>query len=108
MRADNVRRGRKQLVGLLPEDKYRAVNEGSQIVADADRHRIDRPPVRMIGHVTSSYMSPALDRSIALALVEDGRGRIGERVHVVVRGRAVAATITAPVFFDPEGARLHG
>jgi sarcosine oxidase subunit alpha len=107
-RADNVRPGRKQLVGLLTDDAWRVVNEGSQIVTDAHAHRIDRPPVPMTGHVTSSYMSAALGRSIALALVENGRRRIGERVHAVVRGRAFAARIVPPVFFDAEGTRLHG
>jgi sarcosine oxidase subunit alpha len=107
-RADNVRPGRRQLVGLLTDDAWRVVNEGSQIVTDAHAHRIDLPPVPMTGHVTSSYMSPTLGRSIALALIEDGRKRLGERVHVVVRGRAFAARIVPPLFYDPEGARLNG
>ena len=62
----------------------------------------------MMGYVTSSYMSATLGHSIALALVEDGRGRLGERVHAVVRGRPFAARIVPPVFYDAEGARLNG
>ena len=107
-RPDNIRPGRRQLVGLMTDDAWHVVREGSQIVIDAGAYRIDRPPVPMIGHVTSSYWSTTLGRSIALALVEDGRRRLGERVQVVVRGRAVPARICAPVFHDPEGARLHG
>jgi sarcosine oxidase subunit alpha len=107
-RSDNIRPGRKQLVGLMTDDAWRVVREGSQIVSDAHRDRLDRPPVPMIGHVTSSYMSATLGRSIALALVEDGRRRLGERVQVVARGQPVSARICAPVFYDPEGARLHG
>ena len=92
----------------MTDDAWTVAREGSQIVSDADADRIDRPPVPMIGHVTSSYMSSTLGRSIALALVEDGRQRLGEHVHVVVRGRAVPARLCAPVFYDAEGARLHG
>ncbi len=106
-RADNARHGRRQLVGLLTEDAWSVAAEGSQIVKDGDHRRIDRPPVPMIGFVTSSYMSATLGRSIAMALIDDGRARTGERVHIVVRGRAVAATIVPPVFFDPTGARLN-
>jgi sarcosine oxidase subunit alpha len=50
-RADNVRSGRKQLVGLLTDDAWTVVREGSQIVADSDAHQLDRTPVAMIGHV---------------------------------------------------------
>ena len=107
-RADNLRQGRKQLVGLLTEDRYAAVREGSQVIADADAHRIDTPPVHMIGHVTSSYMSPALGRSIALALIENGAQRLNERVQVVVRGRAVPARVSGTCFYDQQGARLNG
>ena len=41
----------------------------------------------MIGHVTSSYFSPNLDRSIALALIEGGIGRKGETVYAARAGR---------------------
>lgn len=107
-RADHRRPGRKTLVGLLTDDAWSVPREGSQVVADADAHYIDRPPVHMIGHVTSSYMSPALGRSIALALIENGAARMGERVQAVVRGRAMGARVSATCFYDPQGKRLHG
>ena len=62
----------------------------------------------MLGHVTSSYFSACLGRSIALALVQNGRNRMGEKVQVPLRdGRAIAAVIAKPVFLDPEGARQN-
>ncbi len=103
-RADTVRADRKQLVGLLTENPKDVLPEGGQIVSEPG----DRPPMPMIGHVTSSYHSANLGRSIALALVKGGRGRMGERVHVPLVGGTIAATIVEPVFFDPEGTRLHG
>ena len=62
----------------------------------------------MLGHVTSSYWSPALQRSIALGMVKGGRGRIGETLHVPMPGETIAVNVAPPQFYDPTGARLHG
>ena len=105
-RSDSARAGRKQLVGLLTEDAQTMLVEGSQVIRPQDAREL-RPPVIMIGHVTSSYMSPALGRSIAMALIEDGRRRFDEAVAVVVHGRIVAARIVEPRFYDLKGERLH-
>ena len=102
-RADIQKPGRKQLVGLLPEPANELLEEGAQIVADPHQSI----PMTMIGHVTSSYMSPNLGRSFALALVKDGRARIGERLYVPMLDRTIAVTVTEPVFFDKEGERLR-
>lgn len=106
-RPDAARAGRKQLVGLLTADGAIVPREGSPVVTWADVGRIGRPPVPMIGHVSSSADSVVLRRSIALALLENGRLRIGERVAIVDRGRPLEAVIVAPRFYDAEGARLN-
>jgi sarcosine oxidase subunit alpha len=103
-RPDTARADRKQLVGLLTENPSEVIPEGGQIVAELK----DRPPMAMLGHVTSSYYSPNCGRSIALALVKNGRARLGETVHVPLEGRTIRATIAEPKFFDPEGKRLDG
>ena len=74
-RPDIVRDDRKQLVGLKSEYPVRVIPDGSQIVDDP-RGQI---PIKMIGHVTSSYYSASLGHPIALALVKGGRARIGRR-----------------------------
>ena len=61
----------------------------------------------MIGHVTSSYWSEALGRSIALALIEGGHQRMGEMLHVPMPGQVIRAKVSSMVFYDPQGARLH-
>jgi len=104
-RADNNRPDRKHLVALLPHDRDRFLPEGSQVV---DGPTVGAPPVPMLGHVTSSYHSAALERTFALALVKGGRNRIGETVHVPVDGVLVPAEIAEPVVFDKEGARRDG
>ena len=95
---------RKQLVGLLTVDPKVVLEEGAQVVATPGQHA----PMKMIGHVTSSYHSAVLGRSIALALVRGGRTRIGETLYVPMPGGEIAVQVTATVFYDVEGARLHG
>jgi len=102
-RPDSVRADRKQLVGLLTEDARDVLPEGGQIVDTL----ASSPPMKMIGHVTSSYWSANLKHSIALALIKGGRRRHGERVYVPLEDRTVSATITAPRFFDPDGERMN-
>ena len=101
-RPDVVAKGRKQLVGLLTDDPSVVLQEGAQIVADPNQPK----PMKMLGHVTSSYWSAALGRSIAMAVVEGGRDRMGETLHVPMPDRTLTAKVTSTVFYDPEGARL--
>ncbi|WP_330350795.1 sarcosine oxidase subunit delta family protein [Streptomyces sp. NBC_00582] len=104
-RADTLRPDRKHLVGLLPDDPAAFLPEGTHLVADGV---LPAPPVPMLGHVTSSYRSAALDRTFALALIKGGRDRVGERLYAPVGDRMVPVTVTGPVLFDPEGARRDG
>ena len=62
----------------------------------------------MLGHVTSAYWSENLGRSIAIALVADGRARMGKTVYIPMKDKTIAATVTDMVFFDKEGGRIHG
>ncbi len=103
-RRDMLRDDRKQLVGLLTEDPEEVLPEGAQIV-EAVR---PRPPMAMIGHVTSSYNSPNCGRSIAMALVKGGRARMGETVSVPLARKTIRARVVEPRFFDLEGSRIDG
>jgi len=109
-RADLVRPDRKQLVGLLPDDGRAPLREGAQLVAA--EHAEAPAPVPMLGHVTSSYESATLGRSFALALLAGGRQRLGSTVYARSStgsaAPAVPATVTRPVFYDPEGLRRDG
>ncbi len=102
-RPDMLKEERKQLVGLMTEDAAVALEEGAQVTESAS------PPTgsAALGHVTSSYRSETLGRPIALALVAAGRSRIGAELHVPMPGGAVRVTVTAPIFYDKPGARLH-
>ena len=98
------RADRKQLVGLLTEDGQAILPDGGQIVDDPSA----TPPIPMLGHVTSSYYSPTLGRSIALGVLEGGRAREGEMVYVpLADGRSIPARVVGPCFYDPKGQRQN-
>jgi sarcosine oxidase, subunit alpha len=103
-RVDTRRSDRKQLVGLLPTDPQALIPEGAQLVVE-DTGRI---PMPMVGHVTSSYRSAILDRTFALAMVEGGQAIHGQTLYAPLPDATIAAVVTAPVFYDPRGARRDG
>ena len=104
-RSEMLRTDRKQFVGLLSDDPAHVLPEGGQVIEDADTSEL---PVPMVGHVTSSYWSACLGRSIALAVVRGGHQREGETVFVSTGpGDAVPAKICSPVFYDPKAERQN-
>ena len=101
-RSDTSRQDRKQLVGLLVNDKKTVLPEGSYIVEKSNPH----PPMKMIGHISSSYFSPTRGHPIALAMLQNGTDRMGEKVEIpLMTGQTIKATVTDPVFYDKEGVR---
>jgi sarcosine oxidase subunit alpha len=41
-------------------------------------------------------------------MVSGGRARMGETLYVPMPEGDIAVTVTSPVFYDPEGARVNG
>jgi sarcosine oxidase subunit alpha len=107
-RPDSAREDRKHLVGLLPVDPAELLPEGAQLVAEGVQVTPGGGPVPMLGHVTSSYRSAVLDRTFALALIKDGRNRIGQTLLAPLGDRTIAVRVTEPVFYDKDGARRDG
>jgi sarcosine oxidase subunit alpha len=105
VRADTLRKDRKQLVALFPHDRAALVVEGAQLVGSAD---LPKPPVPMLGHVTSSYRSAILERTFALAMLKDGRAMRGGTVWAASAGHTIACEVTDPVVYDPEDRRRDG
>ena len=99
---------RKQLVAVLPVDTRRLVPEGAQLVRRGTPITAGEQPVPMEGHVTSSYRSAALGRTFGLALVKNGRARIGEVLQAPLDGELVDVLVAEPVVYDPEGKRRDG
>ena len=96
---------RWQLVGLESLDGQ-VIPDGAQAVDQGVNANGQR---KVQGRVTSSYMSPSLQRPIAMALIRHGRDRMGQELEFPMpSGQILRARITDPVFYDKEGARLHG
>lgn len=92
---------RLQLVGLVSKEN-RALLPGAHLTAIGKSDSA--------GHVTATTYSPALKRFIALGLLRGGRGRHGEKLtaRFPLRGDTHEIEVVNPVFFDPDGSRMHG
>jgi len=101
-RSDTMREDRKQLVGLLTEDPNIVLEEGAQIVSE-----LNQSPIEMLGHVTSSYFSPNLKKSIALAVVRGGKDMMGKKLFVPMENKNINVTVANPVFYDENNERLN-
>jgi len=92
---------RLQFVGLTVPEGEAPLDTGAHAILR------DGGNLRSQGFVTSSYMSPALGRPIALGLIRRGAARHGESVEIQHLGKVRTATIAAPCALDPAGDRLH-
>ena len=101
-RSDTIREDRKQLVGLLTDNPNEVLEEGAQIVSD-----LNKKPIDMLGHVTSSYFSPNLNKSIALAVVKSGKKLKGQKLIVPMENKNINVTVSDFVFLDKENKRLN-
>ncbi len=97
---NNVREDRLELIGVEPIDPRGELIAGAHLTARGEQ--------RSQGYVTSACFSPTLNRPIGLALLEGGRGRLDEEIDSFDCGIRCRLSVRSPVFFDPEGARLHG
>ncbi len=89
-----------RLVAVQTDDPSIVPPEASQI--------IDRE-AGIVGRITSSRMSPTLDRSVCLAQVAHNRAAAGEKLDIrLPNGTTVPATVMEHLaHFDPEGTRLR-
>lgn len=107
-RKDAGRADRKHLVSVLPVDGSIRLPEGTQLVEQGITVNPAYGPVPMQGFVTSSYHSAALGRSFALALIKNGRNRIGETLVAAAGDQLVDVVVAETVLFDSEGTRKDG
>jgi sarcosine oxidase subunit alpha len=97
--------GRKQLVGVRSLDG-KPVLGGAHLVSESD----PKDPRHSQGHVTAMCYSPALECYIALALLERGRERFGEKMFAAdpLHGSHGPVEIVDACFIDKDGSRMHG
>jgi sarcosine oxidase subunit alpha len=97
---------RPALVGVRPVDPSARLYAGAHFLALGAGASLENDQ----GYLTSVAFSPMLGHWIGLGLLARGPQRLGERIvaHSPVRGGDVEVEVVSPVFFDPEGTRLHG
>jgi len=97
---------RRQIVGVVPVDKRERLPRSAHLVIPERPDEVGGSQ----GWVASMAWSPVFDHDIALALVEGGHGRIGERLaaYSPMDGKRVAVDLVAPHFYDPDGGRQIG
>ena len=78
------------------------LEEGAQIVSELNQN-----PVEMLGHITSSYFSPNLGKSIALAVVKGGKNMMGKKLFIPMEDKTINVTVVDPIFLDKENERLN-
>ena len=104
-RSDLIRADRKQLVGLATIDPDVVLPDGAHAV---EGEKLPNGMENMIGHVTSSYYSPTLGRSIAMGLIKGGATRMGEILNFPVSDEeTIRAEVVDPVFLDKDGERQN-
>ncbi len=105
-RSDTSKPDRHHLVGLLPKNKSSLLPEGSYIIEENTLKAGQKN--KHIGYVTSSYHSDVLQRTFALAMIANGRNRLGQIIEVPMGSELIEAEIVDSVFYDKENRRRDG
>jgi len=97
---------RPGLAGFRPVDPAAIIPAGAHLL----RQGVAAIAAEDLGWITSAVYSATFGGWIALGMVAGGAARIGEtlRAYDPLRGHDIPVTVTAPVFYDAAGERLHG
>ncbi|MED6309119.1 MAG: glycine cleavage T C-terminal barrel domain-containing protein, partial [Pseudomonadota bacterium] len=115
---------RLKLVGLIPVDRSLNLRSGALVREEPfepksrpvrDVHSFDELTEKPetagnLGYITSVSYSPELGHYVGLALVSNGRSRLGDRMYAchTVKGENIEVEVVSPHFVDPDGKRLRG
>ena len=101
-----TRKGQEELVGLKTLTDIQQLSGGAFLFNQGDPQTLEHEQ----GHVTSHCYSPTLGHLIAMAMLKDGRSRIGEHILVKDHARNIEAVceVCSLVHLDPDGEKLRG
>ena len=95
---------RKTLVGLSLQNSSEKIPDGAYAILGGEGQAGND----VIGHVTSTYFSPTLNKPIAMALLKNGKNLQGKTIEIPVDSeKNLKATVTEPKFYDVEGSRQN-
>jgi methylglutamate dehydrogenase subunit C len=96
---------RPALIGLKPVERSARLYGGAHFLALGAVPSLENDQ----GYLTSVAYSPMLGHWIGLGFLKRGPERHGERLRAFcpIRGGDAEVEVVSPLFFDPEGGRLH-
>ena len=96
---------RQKVVGVVPLDKKTSIPEGSHLVKDANASL----PNPKLGHVSASCWSVEYNNPFSLAILKNGKKRIGEKLYALspLKNKVIPVEIVSSHYVDPKGERVR-
>ena len=96
---------REKIVGVIPLDKKSMIPEGSHLVSDS---KASLPNLKL-GHVSASCWSVEYNNPFSLAILKDGKKKIGEKLYAVspLKDKSIEVEIVSSHYVDPKGERVR-
>ena len=96
---------REKIVGVVPLDKKTMIPEGSYLVNDINASL----PNPKLGHISASCWSVEFNNPFSLAILKDGKKKIGEKLYAVspLKNKNIAVEIVSSHYVDPKGERVR-
>jgi len=96
---------REKIVGVVPLDKKSMIPEGSHLVKDSKASL----PNPKLGHISASCWSVEYNNPFSLAILKDGKKRIGEKLYAVspLKNKSIEVEIVSSHYVDPKGERVR-
>ena len=100
-----IESGREKIVGVVPLDKKTMIPEGSHIVVD-NKASLPNPK---LGHISASCWSVEYNNPFSLAILKDGKQRIGEKLYALspLKSKSIPVEIVSSHYVDPKGERVR-
>jgi len=100
-----VNPNREKIVGVVPLDKKSMIPEGSHLVSDSNASL----PNPKLGHISASCWSVEYNNPFSLAILKDGKKKIGEKLYAVspLKNKNIAVEIVSSHYVDPKGERVR-
>ena len=96
---------REKIVGVVPLDKKSMIPEGSHLVRDSNASL----PNPKLGHISASCWSVEYNHPFSLAILQDGKKRIGEKLFALspLKNKNIEVEIVSSHHVDSKGERVR-
>ena len=90
---------------MIPIDKKTMIPEGSHLVNDGNATL----PNPKLGHVSASCWSVEYNNPFSLAILQDGKNKIGKKLYAVspLKNKNIPVEIISSHYVDPKGERVR-